>query len=204
LTRETSEIKKEEIRGLFVLGLLAVLASVRIQYGSMTVTIGQGSFNIAVFFDFTIALWSFYAFFMVFGLSADMLGDTIANMCRDMARLFLQLNFIALAAIGLFLITSAYPTRFPWTMGLIVVAFVLATINRLRTIKTKPLKINYRKSIKNSILPALAIITFISFVLIAMGVNEQLVIPAFVVGCAAMVLFFLVRLKMKGNTQTNL
>lgn len=87
LTREqSSDIKKEEIRGLFVLGLLAVLASVRLQYNSLMVNIGQGSFNLLVFFDFTIVFWSLYAVFMVFGLSADMLGKTSWRMYRHCAK----------------------------------------------------------------------------------------------------------------------
>jgi len=42
--------RKEEIRGLFVLGLLAVLSSIRVQNDEMMVSIGQISFNIIPFF----------------------------------------------------------------------------------------------------------------------------------------------------------
>jgi hypothetical protein len=80
-SEHSRETKKEEIRGIFVLGLLAVLASVRVQYSTMMVNIGRSSFEAIVFLDFTIVLWSFYALFMVFGLSEDMIGKTVARVC---------------------------------------------------------------------------------------------------------------------------
>jgi hypothetical protein len=58
----SSLLKKEEIRGLFVLGLLAVMASIRIQNEEITIIFEETSYNVVVFLDVMIVMWSFYAF----------------------------------------------------------------------------------------------------------------------------------------------
>ena len=55
--------RKEEIRGLFVLGLLAVLASIRIQQPVLNIVLNDRSYNVSPFLDITIFFGSAYAFF---------------------------------------------------------------------------------------------------------------------------------------------
>jgi len=197
LGKQLNETKKEEIRGLFILGLLAVLTSVRVQYSTMTVTIGQNSFDVVVFFDLTIVFWSFYAFFMVFGLSEDMLGKAIAEGCRGIAAAFLQFDFLALSVLGLLFAYYAYPTRLPWALGLLGLFALLASFRKLRMREKKPIKIEWKKLLKSSLSPLLIAILFFSLMFIMLSVNEQVIIPSFVVGCVAVVIWFAVREKVK-------
>ena len=201
---QSREIKKEEIRGLFVLGLLAEIASVRVQYGSMTVTVGQATYNVSVFLDFTIVLWSFYAFFMVFAFSGDMLGETLSDICKDIAKMFLQLNFVMLSVLGLVFGFSAYPTRMPWAFGLVGVFLVFQLIKRFRLVKRKPVRFNLKESLKSNISPILLLVLFLSVFFIILGASDQYVLPSFVAGCLAIVALFIVRLKAKKQAQAKL
>ncbi len=197
--------KNEEIRGLFVLGLLAVLTSVRVQYSKMEVVIGQSTFDVVVFFDLTILFWSFYAFFMVFGLSEDMLGKGVANACRDIATAFLQFNFLALLTLGLLFGYFAYPTRLPYALAMLGLFALLASVRKLRKRAKKPIKIEFKKLLKASASPLLILVLFVSLMFIMLNINEQVVIPSFVVGCAAIVIWFIIKgkIKIKGK-QTSL
>jgi len=197
LIEQLKMTKNEEIRGLFVLGLLAVLTSVRVQYSKMSVTIGQSSFDVVVFFDLTIVFWSLYAFFMVFGLSEDMLGKTIAEACRSAATAFLQFNFMALSLLGLLFAYYVYPTRMPWFLALLGFFALLALFRSLRMHKKKPVKTDLRKILKLSLYPLLVIILFFSLMLIILSTSEQVVIPSFVVGLMAIISLFIFKEKSK-------
>lgn len=166
-----NETRKEEIRGLFVLGLLAVLTSVRVQYSTMTVTIGQNSFDVVVFFDITIILWSFYAFLMVFGLSEDVLGKKIAETCQSIANMFFQLNFYLLLVLGILFAYYAYPTRLPWALGLLGLFAFLASFKKLRMREKKPIKIEWKKSLKSGLSFSLITVVLLSFMFIMLNVN---------------------------------
>ncbi len=184
--------KNEEIRGLFVLGLLAVLTSVRVQYSKMEVTIGQSTFDVVPFFDLTILFWSFYAFFMVFGLSEDMLGRDLAKICRAMATAFLQFDFLALSLLGLLFGYYAYPSRFPYALGLLGLSAILVFYSKFRMREKKPIKIKFRKLLKANLPPLLGVIIFFSFMFIMLSANERFVIPSFVVGFVAILVLFII------------
>jgi len=205
LSREHArETNKEEIRGLFVLGLLAVLASVRVQYSTMIVNIGQDSYDMILFFDITIFTWSLYAFFMVFGLSEDMIGKTIASVCYESAKGFLYFNFLALFVLSFILAYSAYPTRLPWVLGLLTLFGIFVLIRKLRKREKKPFKFDLKKAVWSSLSPFLMIVLFLAFTMILLDVNEQVVLPALVVGCVTIVAWFIVKLKTKEQNQTKL
>ena len=84
------EFRKEELRGIFALGLLAVLVSFRYAQGHDTImfNFGAGSFDLVPMLDITIALWSLYAFFMVIGLSVDELPKSITEAFRSTSKAF--------------------------------------------------------------------------------------------------------------------
>jgi len=63
-----TELKREELRGLFVLGLLAILIVIRFQNEKLMVTMGESSFDFIPLITITIVWWSMYALFMVLGL----------------------------------------------------------------------------------------------------------------------------------------
>jgi len=89
--KDSDENRKEELRGLFTLGLLAVLVAVRLQNEKLMVTIGQSSLDFIPFVNMTIIMWSLYAFFMILGLSDDVIGENLAEMFRRLSKLFLQI-----------------------------------------------------------------------------------------------------------------
>lgn len=179
------DFRNEEIRGLFVLGLLAVLSSLRVQSDALMVSIGQLSFNIIPIMDITIILWSFYAFFMVFGLSEDVIGKTASNVFREAAKSFLYFNFIVLVSLSLLLGYIAYPTRLPWALGLLAILILYPIYAKLREIRRKSVKINIKKIVESNLSGILGITILICFVMIMFGVYEELVIPFFVIGCVA-------------------
>ena len=55
------EKEREELRGLFILGLLAVLITTKFQNEKLMVTIGQFSTDLIPLINITITLWLFYA-----------------------------------------------------------------------------------------------------------------------------------------------
>lgn len=110
-------IRIEEIRALFVLGLLAVLASIRTQ--TINATVGQSSLPLNPIIDVTITLMSLYALFMVFGFSKDMVGETVADMFRSLALGILLINFIILVVYGFIIAIGFYQIRLFWMIVLI-------------------------------------------------------------------------------------
>jgi len=118
--------RTEEIRALFIFGLLAVLASFRVSSASsLEVVFPYGPYNLLPIFDEIIVLWSLYAFFMVLGLSKDSIGITAATVFRRSSKLFLQLSFIFLAIILLPVGFVAYGFRFGLMLLLIVVVLAI-------------------------------------------------------------------------------
>lgn len=139
-TEEANEddLRHEERRGLFLLGLLAVLVAIRFQNEEMIVTFQQVNLNIIPLVDLTISLWALYALFMVFGLSEDVVGETLSEMLRSFAKVFLILNFVILALIGTFYFSLAFPTRYLWIVGLVCFGFLFTIALSLHKMKKPP------------------------------------------------------------------
>lgn len=188
-----AEDRNEEIRGIFVLGLLAVLASVRLQTDKMIVTVGSAIFNAVIFVDVTIVLWSFYAYFMVIGLSKDLIGDDMAASFRGTAKVFLSLNFIMMAILGLLFAYYAYPTRWPYGLGLFAVLAAYVALLKLNEVRKRSAKINVMKSLKGLLSPILILTLFFSFMMVMFGNFESLIVPFFVPGCVAAVLLVILK-----------
>lgn len=204
-----SELKKEEIRGLFVLGLLAVLASIRVQSEKMMVTVGQLTFDMMPLLNITIILWSFYAMFMVFGLSEDMLGKSASNMFRETAKAFLYFNFLALGFLSLMLGLLAFPSRLPWALGLMSLLVLYAVFEKLREItklrkSDKPLKLGFKNWVKSNLRPLSTVLILFCFVMIMFGSDERHVIPFFVIGCVGIAIFIITIRREKGKVSTQI
>jgi hypothetical protein len=116
--------KREELRAVYLLGLLAVLVSLRFQNEQLLVPYGQEEIDLIPWIDITIILWFFYALFMLLALSKDVVGETLAQTFRFLSKLFLVYDYALLAFIGTLFFYAGYPTRAPWILGL--VAFCLA------------------------------------------------------------------------------
>jgi len=118
--------RTEEIRALFIFGLLAVLASFRVSSASsLEVVFPYGQINLLPIIDEIIVLWSLYAFFMVLGLSKDSIGITASNAFRGASKVFLQISYILLAFILLPVGFVAYGFRFVLMLLLIVVTLAI-------------------------------------------------------------------------------
>jgi hypothetical protein len=201
------DLKKEEIRGLFVLGLLAVLASIRAQSDKIMVTFGELSFDMIPLLNITIVLWSFYAMFMVFGLSEDMLGKSASRVFRDTAKTFLTFNFLVLSFLALILGFLAYPSRLPWALALIILLLLYAMFEKAREITKhkKPsslLKLDLKKWAKSNLRPLSTLLILISFTMIMFGSDAGYVIPFFVIGCIGIAIFIMATRQQEGKAST--
>jgi type IV secretory pathway TraG/TraD family ATPase VirD4 len=97
-----TEMRREEVRGLFALGLVAITVTLRYASG-LPSTISSGFFSnipILSILDGVILTWGLYAFFMVFAFSGDFLPKSLSDMFRNLARfcLILSLVFLTFAA----------------------------------------------------------------------------------------------------------
>ena len=194
--KSSSNFRKEEIRGLFVLGLLAVLASIKVQSDKIVVTIGQMTVDIIPMLDITIILWSLYAMFMVFGLSEDMLGETTANIFRETAKMFLYFNFLVLGVLSFMLGLFAFPNRLPWALGLISLLLLYLGFEKLKELIKlrkfrKSLKLNLKKWAESNLRFLSALLILICFVFIMFISDEQYIFPFFIIGCVGIVIFIM-------------
>jgi hypothetical protein len=141
------QYRKEELRGIFVLGLLAVLVTFRFAQTTESImfSFGQASFDLVPILDITIAFWSLYAFFMVIGFSDYEVGKNLAEYFRSASKAFLIINFILLGFFALVIYNDAYPDRWYWLVGILVIAIVGRVIRRVRKIEG----FNFRQILAN-------------------------------------------------------
>ena len=94
------DMQREEIRGIFALGLLAVLVSIRLGINLETIYIDWRPI-ILFFMDTTSFTWGVYAFFMVFAFSHDIFPIKFCKICYNVGRiaLFSCISFLFLVAI---------------------------------------------------------------------------------------------------------
>ena len=193
---------REEIRGLFTLGLLAVAASIRIQNKEITLTINGNPYNITVFFDTMIFLWSLYAFFMVLGLSDDIIGKNIAKSFRKMSTFWLYLSFSALGLLAVAFYYSVYQIQ---AIGLSIIGLTLFAYWCVKKIyfwskKTRKAGLSFKsgirnqwKKLKSESYQFLFSVFFLCYLLVTIGTHEEFIIPSAVVGSTFLVLFLIAR-----------
>jgi len=194
-----SYFKREELRGLFVLGLLAVVASIRIQNEEITMIVEGKSYNVVVFLDIMLVMWSFYAFFMVLGFSEDIIGKKSASTFREVSTNYLYFSFVILAFLSIAFAYSVYPTRTPYALGFLLVAFVYWLIRKsIRIRKT------FRFSFKNlwmrvraNLYQLLLSVFMVCFLLVMFGTHEEFVLPSFIIGSICLVSFLIARERVK-------
>ena len=194
-TESDTANRREELRGIFILGLLAVLVVIRYQNEPLMVQIGQSSFDFIPWLNLTIILWSLYAFFMIFGLSDDAIGKNLAEMFRNISIIFLRLDFIWSAFIGTLYFFVGYFPRSLWIIGFIVGIILIAILLSLG--KTKPREIWKRpKMTKLDLLEWAASVSLIIFVAeLFLYPDELYLIVFFVLGLGSYIAFTLVHEK---------
>lgn len=145
MEKEAKSTRTEEIRALFVLGFLAVLASVRNQ--AISVVVGQSTISLNQIIDTTILLMSLYAVFMIFGFSKDMIGESTAAIFKSLALLVLLLNFVILTFFGILYGVSYFQSRLVWLLGITALPIAYAFILKFNEIRKKRSK-DKRKKIR--------------------------------------------------------
>ncbi|MFZ7133685.1 MAG: hypothetical protein ACOWWR_15160 [Eubacteriales bacterium] len=118
---EKKTLKNEELRGLFVFGLLAVLVSYRLKDENILFTLGQSEFSLIPILDVTIIMWSMYAFFMVVALSGQELGENVAKVFRNYSSLILKVSFITLAMLFSAVFIVGFPNTWHFVFLLLMV-----------------------------------------------------------------------------------
>jgi hypothetical protein len=94
------ELRREEVRGIFAIGMIAVLFSVNQRFGSIRVDGVPVEFLTFLLLFF----WSLYVLLMAVGVSGDIFGAELADFCRD----FGHFMFMA-GATGFFMISISVP-----------------------------------------------------------------------------------------------
>lgn len=102
------DLRREEVRGIFTLGLLAIFVTIRYLSGLPEIT-QVGLFSnvpIHLILDLVIFTWAFYAFCMVFALSGDILPKSVCDWFRALAKYCLLISIASLtfACIVVFLL----------------------------------------------------------------------------------------------------
>ena len=124
MSNEQSEkvSRNEELRAIFIFGLLAVFAYVKVQYPTLTLTYPNGSINLIPLINIIIIFWSLYALFMVLGLSEDTIGKSLANTLRRGSKLFLQYSFMFMGIFSFLFGLIVYGLR------MLLVLFIVLTV----------------------------------------------------------------------------
>ncbi|MGD6805352.1 MAG: hypothetical protein ACQCN4_00095 [Candidatus Bathyarchaeia archaeon] len=191
--------KNEQIRAIFVLGLLAVLASIRTQNATIMASMGnQEPFNIIGIIDVMILLMSFYALFMIFGYSKDMVGESIADSFKHLARAFLVMNFALLVGIGFILGLAYYQSRLLWFFVVISVPIGYATFLKIKELKIKR-TVNSKEGKKS--IAFLAVSLGLGFSMLEIGYySPEQYVPIFVataIFCIVILIYFSNKEKLK-------
>ncbi len=114
-------LHKEEIRGFFTLGLMAVLAAYRSVIGPGKVKILLVDTEIAPLIDALIILWGIYAAMMIIGVSTDFFSEQRCQDFRNAARFSLMLSFMILIIVGFFIVYGSIAILIGGEVGLYLV-----------------------------------------------------------------------------------
>ncbi len=200
-------IPREEIRGLFTLGLLAVVVAVRIQYTDGIILYYDGApYSVTHFFDWMIVLWSFYAFFMILGTSDDLIGKSGSKLFKKYSIYYLHISFIILGIMAVSFYYSINPLQ---TTGLSIFVLVILSYWLIKKVylKVKPIhkrgllnkseffKLfkNGTKNLKSESYQVLASIAGFCLMLIVAGITDDFIIPLSIIGSISLVAFFIVK-----------
>lgn len=195
-------LAREEIRGLFTLGLLAIVASIRIQNKEITITVSGTPYNVTVFLDVMLILWSFYAFFMVLGLSDDIIGENASKTFRRISKYYLYFSYFMLASLAMGFYYTVYHIR---AIGLLVFGFAAllywsAKKIYLWTKKVQKVRLSakslWKKSfkwLKSEWYQFLFSGFFVCLLLAVAGTHEEFVIVSSIIGSIFLILFLIAR-----------
>lgn len=90
---EDKQWKREELRGIFTLGLMAVLIAFRISHSEVTSQIFGRTVIFTEIIDFTLLCWSIYAFAIIIWLSSDFLPKNLCEISYAIGLTSLLISF---------------------------------------------------------------------------------------------------------------
>jgi len=159
----------EELRGIFVLGLIAAIATVRYAIGnSFTIPVGSRSVDIVPILNLILVTWSAYAFLVVLALSTSRWSTVFLGY----ARIFLYMGLILTLVVLYFSFLGGYaPTSY--YVSLLFVAYAsLALPKYLISIFKKPKRVNVMKIDMESVAGMVFGISLV--LLVALGLTNLL------------------------------
>jgi hypothetical protein len=195
---------REEIRGLFTLGLLAVITTIRVQYQTreITIPINGVQYVVTPFFDAMIILWSLYAFFMVLGISDDIIGEKASKGLRRISRYYLYFSFLILGIMAVAFYYTIYPLQ---AIGLSVFAvalfiywfakqiYLLAKKIKERGLAVKSLPRKCIDYLKSEWYQFVGSVALVCLVLVVFGTHNEFIIPSSIIGSISLILFLIIR-----------
>lgn len=114
---------REQLRGLFTLGLMAILITLRTSQTEIVFSFLNTRYIITGIIDLTLALWGVYAFMMIVSLSGDILPTKLCEMCYTIGIAFLVFSFL------LFYITAiAFASNIPVYWNVLAVIAILSPV----------------------------------------------------------------------------
>jgi Flp pilus assembly protein TadB len=206
---------REEIRGLFALGLLAIVVSIRIQYQDKEITVPINGMNYVVtpFFDAMILLWSFYAFFMVMGISDDIIGEKASSIFRSISRYYLYSSFVILGLMGVAFYYSINPLRAIGVSVIVIALLIYWFARQIYLLKKRmhekglSIKSLLQKSfnyLKSEWYQFLASVFFVCLMLVVFGTHDEFIIPSSIIGSIFLILFLVIKERRKRPKRENL
>jgi hypothetical protein len=203
---EEARDRREELRGIFTLGLLAVLVAIKLQNKTLMVTVGKTRVDIIPLINVTIIFWSLFAFFMILGLSRDVIGKTLAGVFRTLSKAFLLIYFGLTAIFGTVYFTSGYPTRSFWVLlflGFCIgYTFLLSLIIKLKSLKDVRKKIT-KLDLLDLLGLTLSIVFLGSFIELVYYPDERFLIVFFVLGFGSFIALSLVAEEITKKTKVS-
>jgi hypothetical protein len=124
----------EELRGLFTIGLLAILITYRIQNIELIVNIFNKEVHLTFVVDSLIGLWSIYTFCMVYAYSGI---DYLSDLFQSIGETMMQFSLLLTIIVGYALLLSVHQDRSFTLSGLLVLGIIVwCLLSLMRAYKT--------------------------------------------------------------------
>ena len=137
---------REELRGLFVLGVIATLISARPYYESVEIPFGFIPVEVTLFADFILILWGLYTFFMAVSYSGDFLPGYLCDIYNRIGRVLFILGAFFTSYLSIILFIFGFINKL-WVIIYPLAPFVIYKIPSITTFIE--IKIKFDKSSLN-------------------------------------------------------
>lgn len=121
---------REELRGLFTLGLMAVLITLRVTQTKILLNLFGYSYDITGIIDLTLIFWGIYAFLMITWLSSDWLPERLCVVSYSVGTSMLFISFLLFYIAGI-AIFSTFPKPLDSVAYLLLLPFLYLSIKAI-------------------------------------------------------------------------